>query len=31
MKRIIKIFGVLGVFLLGLSTFVSTGTRIKSV
>ncbi|MCZ1211766.1 peptidase, partial [Enterococcus faecium] len=26
MKRIIKIFGVLGVFLLGLSTFVSTGT-----
>ncbi|XVG97963.1 hypothetical protein ACN6KO_06215 [Enterococcus faecium] len=28
MKRIIKIFGVLGVFLLGLSTFVSTGTSV---
>ncbi|KAF3377278.1 peptidase, partial [Enterococcus faecium] len=28
MKRIIKIFGVLGVFLIGLSTFVSTGTSV---
>lgn len=30
MKRIVKIFGILGVFLIGLSTFVSAGISVDA-